>query len=535
MSTASTADAAVLVLDAETGLDAAGRRRVLVCSLLGVGHLVVAVNRMDRVGHDPDRFAGVVDEVSAFVARLELGDVVCVPTCGRDGGNVAEPAPETPWYGGATLLHHLRHLHIASDRNLIDPRLPVQWVIRPSADADDDDRRYAGRIASGIWRPGDEVLALPSGATTRVATVETFDGPLEEARPPMSVALRLEDEIDLARGDVLSRPGNRPHLDGDVDALVIWLGDEPARPGGRYALKHLTASTACTVEDVRHRIDPDTLRHDPERDVLERADVGRVALRAGRPLIFDDYRRNRATGSFILIDDATNDTVAAGLLVGPSREFEPVAPTDDDEVARAPGHDPAWRPLPPLTPDERRAGLGYGGATVWLTGLPASGKSTLAGELERRLVGQARPAYRLDGDVMRHELCGDLGFSRADRDENVRRAAQVARWLAESGVIVLVALVSPHAEARARARAIHEQAGVPFLEVHVATPLEVCEHRDPKGLYRKARDGELRGMTGIDDPYEPPDLPDVLLAPAPVPDWTDLVLNALKNQGVLIP
>jgi len=524
---ASTADAAVLVLDAATGLDAHARRRLLVCSLVGIGHLVVAVDGMDVVDHDPERFAGVVDEVEEFVARLELTDVVCVPVCGGDGGNVAEPAASMPWYGGATLLHHLRHLHVASDRNLIDPRLPVQWVIRPSADEPDGGRRYAGRIASGIWRPGDEVLALPSGATTRVASVETYDGPLEEARPPMSVAVRLEDEIDLTRGDVLSRPGNRPQLHSDVDALVIWLGDAAARGGGRYVLKHLTASSACTLQAVRHRIDPDTLHHDPSCGRLERNDVGRVALQTTRALIFDDYRRNRATGSFILIDDATNETVAAGLLVGPSHAADELvaAPTD--------GHDPAWRPLPPLTPRERHEGLGFTGATVWLTGLPASGKSTLAGELERRLVEDGRPAYRLDGDVMRHELCGDLGFSRADRDENVRRAAQVARWLAESGVVVLVALVSPHAEARDRARAIHEQAGLPFIEVHVATPLEVCEHRDPKGLYRRAREGQLSGMTGVDDPYEVPELPDVVLAPAPIPVWSELVVEALTNQGVL--
>jgi len=523
VSLTSRSDAAVIVLDAAEGLDDEARRRMLLCSLLGVERLAVAINRIDLLDHDQEQYAEVVEEVVEFASGLQLGDITCLPVCALDGGNVTEPSPHTPWYGGATLLGHLRQLHPSTGRNLIDPRLPVQWVIRPRPDDLDGTRRYAGRIAGGVWRPGDEVIALPSGAVTRLVGVESYNGPLEEARPPMSVAVRLEDEIDLARGDMLSRPGNRPQVDAEIDALVVWVGAEPGRPGSSYALKHVTGTVGCVLQDVRHGIDPYTLHRDPDREVLERHDVCRVALRASRQLVFDDYRRNRATGSLILIDEATNETVAAGLIVGPSRP---------PRIAPAP-HDPAWTPAPTLDAAQRRAGLGYAGATVWLTGLPASGKSTLAGELERRIVQRGRPAYRLDGDGLRQELCGDLGFTRADREENVRRAAHVARWLADAGVVVLVALVSPHASARERARAIHRDAGIAFLEIHVDTPLELCEHRDPKGLYRRARDGELRGMTGIDDPYEPPLAPDLRLTPAPVDAWADQVLQILEQRGVL--
>lgn len=487
---ASTASLALLLIDARHGVVRQTRRHALIASLLGVPHLVIAVNKMDLVDWDERVFQRVVDDVTAFSTKLEGTDVTFIPVSALHGDNVVERSPHMPWYDGGPLLYQLEHAHIASDRNLTDARLPVQWVTRPR----DGGRRYAGQVAGGVWREGDEVVVLPSGARSRVAAVETYDGALDAAFPPMSISVSLEDELDVARGDLLCRPHNRPEVAREVEALICWMGSEPARAGVRCALKHTTRTTPCELVAVRHRIDVDTLHRDESAGELAINDVGRAVVRTSAPLAFDPYRRNRATGSFILIDEGTNDTVAAGMILGPA-----------------------------VVPGRAR----HGGATVWLTGLPAAGKSTLAEAVRRALVERGRAAHVLDGDDLRRGLCADLGFARADRDENVRRAAHVARLLADAGLVVLVALVSPYAEARAAARAIHADGGVPFVEAYLATPLDVCERRDPKGLYARARRGELAGMTGIDDPYEPPPDPELTIAPQPLEASVDAVLQIL--------
>jgi len=518
ISAASRADVAVLLVDARRGLVQQTRRHAFVASLLGVPHLVLVVNKMDLVGWDERVFAGLVDEFTAFSARLAVTDVTFIPVSALHGDNVIERSPNSPWYGGSPLLFHLEHVHVASDRNLVDARLAVQWIIRPPAGAADTRRRYGGQVGGGIWRAGDEVLALPSGARSRVVAIETSDGPLTEAFPPMAIAMSLADEIELSRGDMLCRPGNRPQLSRQLDALVCWLGDSPVRKTARYVLKHTTRSTDCIVEEVRHRIDVDTLRHDESADQLELNEIGRVALRTRQPLAFDPYTRNRATGGFILIDEVTSDTVAAGLLLG---------------CSQARGGRPAAA-LEAVTAAERAAALGHRGATVWMTGLPAAGKSVLAGALERAILARGRPAYRLDGDVLRRDLCTDLGFSRADRAENVRRVALLARALADAGVIAIVAVVSPHAAPRLAARAAHAEVAIEFIEVFLATPLELCERRDPKGLYARARRGELHGLTGVDDPYEPPSDPELTITPEPTDVSVQTLLEALADRGVLL-
>ncbi|HEX2088177.1 MAG TPA: adenylyl-sulfate kinase, partial [Solirubrobacteraceae bacterium] len=500
------------------------RRHAFIASLLRIPHLVVCVNKMDLVDFDEDAFEAVVEDFTHFAAKLEIADVTFIPISALDGDNVVERSDRMPWYDGPPLLYHLEHVHIASDRNLIDPRFPVQWVVRPGEAASEelhDYRGYAGQMAGGVLRAGDEVLVLPSGDHTRIASIDTFDGPVAEAFAPMSVTIRLEDDLDVSRGDMIARPQNRPLLDREVDAMVCWMSETPSKPNGRYVIKHTTRTTRAVITSLLHRIDVDTLHREEGADHLELNEIGRMQLRTAVPLAFDTYRRNRATGSFILIDEATNDTVAAGMITG----------TVDHEDGRSPNV--VWDRAG--VSSERRAEALGRGVTLWFTGLPSSGKSTIAAAVEERLVAAGIHAYRLDGDNLRHGLNADLGFSAEDRAENVRRTAHAARLLADAGVVAIPSLVSPYRADREAARRIHEDAGIGFLEVFVDTPLEECERRDPKGLYARARAGEIKGFTGIDDPYEAPEAPDVRLAPAEVEDAVEQVWATLVARGLVRP
>jgi len=326
----------------------------------------------------------------------------------------------------------------------------------------------------------------------------------------------------VSRGDMICRPHNHPEVTREIDAMVCWMGDSPVEAGGRFALKHSTRSTRCVVSEILHRVDVDTLHHE-ETATLALNEIGRMVVRTHVPLTIDSYRRNRSTGSFILIDEATNHTVAAGMILGSAV---------DETTPTAKSAEAVWEPVA-LTRAERVATMGHRGFTLWITGLPASGKSTLAGALERRLLELGRIAYRLDGDNLRHGLNGDLGFGPADRTENVRRSAHAARLLADAGVVAIASLVSPYLADRAAARAIHDEQELPFLEVHVDTPLEVCEDRDPKGLYARARRGDVIGMTGIDDPYERPVDPDLRISPASRETQVSAVMDLLISRGLL--
>ncbi len=502
---ASTADVAVILVDARKGMVQQTRRHAFLSSLLGIPHLVVCVNKMDLVDWDEGVFESIAAEFRSFAARLDVTDIAFIPVSALLGDNVVRPSAELRWYEGPPLLYHLEHVYVAADANLVDVRFPVQWVIRVDDDTRRDYRSYAGSVAAGVLRAGEEIVVLPSGARTRVAAIETYDGPLPEATPPMAVALRLEDELDVSRGDVICRPGNRPVVGRTVDALICWMSDRPLVPKQRVLLKHLTRTAHAEIREVRYRIDVDTLHRDTTADGLELNEIGRVEIVTSAPLAYDDYRLNRCTGSFILIDEASNDTLAAGMIR--VMHAEAVERSQDARSANV-----TWDPGS-LSRAERWTAVDSRGAVLWLTGLPASGKSTLAAALERRLVMSGRPAYRLDGDNLRHGLNGNLGFAPADRAENVRRTAHVARLFADAGVVAIVSLVSPYAADREAARAAVREWELPFFEIHVETPLAECERRDPRGLYAKARRGELHGMTGIDDPYEPPRRPCLRLRP----------------------
>ncbi|KLL12587.1 MULTISPECIES: sulfate adenylyltransferase subunit 1 [Protofrankia] len=312
---ASTADLALLLVDARRGVLQQTRRHAFLASLLRVPHLVLCVNKMDLVGFDEAVFEKIKDEFRAFAAKLEIVDVATIPISALGGDNLVSRSPNTPWYEGTSLLHHLEELHIASDRNLIDVRFPVQWVVRPRTDELHDYRGYAGQVAGGVLRPGDEVIVLPSGLTSRIAAIDTYDGPVAEAFPPMSVTIRLEDDLDVSRGDMIARPANRPTVGQDVDLMVCWMVDAPLRPRARLAIKHTTRSVRSVIKNIAYRVDVDTLHRDESAAELRLNDIGRVTVRTTTPLCFDPYRRNRATGSVILIDEATGATVGAGMLL----------------------------------------------------------------------------------------------------------------------------------------------------------------------------------------------------------------------------
>jgi bifunctional enzyme CysN/CysC len=495
---ASTADLALILVDARKGVVEQSRRHAFIASLLGIRHLVLCVNKMDLVDWSRERFAAIKEEFAGFTAKLDIVDLTTIPVSALLGDNVVDRGGTMPWYDGPPLLRHLEQVHTESDRNLIDARFPVQYVIRgrhQTGEATADYRGYAGTVRGGVFRPGDDVVVLPSGLRT---TVRAIWGPggqqLDEAFPPAAVSLQLADDLDVGRGDLICRPNNRPQVGHDLDAMVCWMSDDTTlAPGNTYTIMHNSRAMKVSARELVYRLDVRTLHRDETADALTLNEIGRVRLRTQQPLMFDSYHRNRDTGGFILVDDTTNSTVAAGMITG--------ADTSASNVV--------WHSA--AVTREARASTGL---TVWLTGLSASGKSTVAVELERLLVAAGRPAYLLDGDNLRHGLNADLGFSAADRTENVRRVGEVARLFADAGVIAIASLISPYRVDRDRVRAAHEAAGLRFVEVFVDTPIELCEARDPKGLYAKARAGQISGFTGVNDPYEQPADPDLILRPS---------------------
>jgi bifunctional enzyme CysN/CysC len=497
---ASTANLALLLVDARKGVLEQTRRHALLSSLLRVPHLVLCVNKMDLVDYDEAIYDEIREEFTSFAAKLEITDLGFVPISALEGDNVVDRSLNMPWFDGQPLLGHLEDVHIASDRNLVDNRFPVQYVIRPQSSENRDYRGFAGSVVGGIFKQGDEVMVMPSRQKSTIAQIDTPNGAVDQAFPPMAVTVLLEDELDVSRGDMICRPTNQPTASRRFEAMVCWFDETSSlRTGAPYQLKHTTRWVTAEIEELRYQLDVDTLHRDLGPETLEVNDIGRVAIHTTSPLFFDEYRLNRTTGSFILVDPATDLTVAAGMIIGPGGEGE-----GSSVVAENITFHPSK-----LSREDRWAALETSGATIWLTGLSGSGKSTIATAVEHTLVSDGHAAYMLDGDNLRHGLNANLGFSAEDRAENVRRVGEVAKVLADSGAIAIVSLVSPYAEDRDRVRAAHEEAGLPFYEVFVDTPLEECERRDPKGLYAKARAGEITDLTGVGSPYEAPERPDL--------------------------
>ncbi len=517
---ASTANLAIILIDAQNGVVTQSKRHGFLATLLGIPHLVVAVNKMDAVGYSQATFEEIRREYAEFSAKIRTQDLTFIPISALRGDNVVTRSARMPWYAGAPLLTHLETVHIASDWNFVDFRFPVQYVLRPGADF----RGYAGAVASGVVRVGDEVVVLPSGKRSRVSRILAPGGEVEYAFPPQSVTICLEDDIDISRGDMLAHPANLPWMAQELEALLVWMGDEPLRMDRPYLIKHTTNMVRGQCLELRYRIDPNTLHRQPA-ETLKLNEIGRITLRMFRPLLCDEYQRNRQTGGFIVIDPVSNFTVAAGLIIDRLHGYEAPLPASR-EITRHAGQ---------VTPGDRAALLKQNPATLWLTGLSGSGKSTIAYALEQKLVASGHACVVLDGDNIRHGLNRDLGFSPEDRSENIRRIAEVAKLFNEAGLMVITAFISPYREDRAKAREIIGAGR--FIETFVDAPLAECERRDPKGLYKKARAGQIPEFTGISAPYEAPEQPDLRLDAGgrSVDELVAMVLAELVGRKLLAP
>ncbi|VWC40293.1 adenylylsulfate kinase [Burkholderia lata] len=478
---ASTADLAVILIDARKGVLTQTRRHSHLVALIGIKRVVLAINKMDLVDYDRAVFERIDADYRAFAAELGLAEIVSIPMSALRGDNVITPSARMPWYAGPTLMQHLDTLPLAARVTRDEPfRLPVQWVNRPHLNF----RGYAGSIASGEIRVGERVRVLPSGKESRVASVITQGGESDIARAGDAVTLTLADEIDISRGDMIARADAPPEVADQFEATLVWMHDAPLLPGRPYLVKLGTQTVGATCATPKYKIDVNTREHLAAR-TLALNEIGVCNLSFDRPVAFDPYDRNRHTGGFIVIDRVTNDTVGAGMLHFALRRAHNVhwQAVDVDRAARA-----AQKAQTPRI--------------VWLTGLSGAGKSTIANLVEKRLHALGKHTYLLDGDNVRHGLNRDLGFTEADRVENIRRVAEVARLMLDAGLITLVSFISPFRAERDMARAL--VGPDEFVEVFVDTPLAVAEERDPKGLYKKARRGELKHFTGIDSPYEPP-------------------------------
>ncbi|RAK60648.1 adenylyl-sulfate kinase [Phenylobacterium hankyongense] len=482
---ASTADAAVILIDARKGVLTQTRRHSYLVSLLGIRHVVLAINKMDLVDWSQARFDEILADYRAFAAQIGLTDFTAIPMSALKGENITEPSAKTPWYAGPPLMRWLEDAPVEDDLRSQPFRMPVQWVNRPNLDF----RGFSGFIASGVVRPGDRLKALPSGRESRVERIVTLGGDLPEAAAGQSVTLTLADEIDVSRGDVLAQADAPPAVADQFEATIVWFDEEAMLPGRSYLMKLGTRTTAAQIAEPKYKVNVNTLEH-LAATRLELNEIGVCNLALDAAIAFDPYADNKDLGGFILIDRISNRTVGAGMLHFALRRSQNIH----------------WQALD-LNKEVRSASKGQKARVVWLTGLSGAGKSTIANMVERRLHVDGRHTYLLDGDNVRHGLNKDLGFTDEDRVENIRRVAEVAKLMVDAGLIVLVSFISPF---RAERRMARELVGErEFVEVFVDTPLAEAERRDVKGLYKKARAGELKNFTGVDSPYEPPEHPEI--------------------------
>jgi len=519
---ASSCDLAIILIDARRGVLTQTKRHSFIVSLLGIKHVIVAVNKMDLVEFSEETYEKIREEFTAFSGPLGMTDLHFIPMSALLGLNLVKKArDEMSWYDGSTLMHMLENTHIASDRNLIDFRYPVQLVNRPHLDF----RGFCGTIASGRIRRGDEIMVLPSRKKSRVKSIVTYDGELEEAFSPLAVTLTLEDEIDVSRGDMLVRPENVPQTADSFDATLVWMSEEPMLPGKQYFIKQTTKLVSGTIATLRYKIDVNTLHRD-QAPTLALNEIGRCQIKLNQPIAFDGYRNNHGTGSFIVIDRITNATVAAGMILQRTAGDKHDHWDDEaDERLQAERSN--------VTSEERQARFGQQPATILLTGLAGAGKTTLAYALERKLFDLGRACCVLDGQNMRHGISRDLGFTADGRSENLRRSAEVAKLMNDAGMICIAAFLSPSDEVRKKAAEVVGQER--FLIVHLSAPIDVCRQRDQEGLYGAADEGEIANFPGVSAPYEEPSDADLVLATheLDVDNCVERMMGLLAERGAV--
>lgn len=484
---ASNAELALVLIDARKGVLTQTRRHSFILSLIGVKHVVLVVNKIDLVDYDQATFDGIVADYRAFAEPLGFKTLEAIPVSALRGDNILALSTRMPWYRGSALMPYLESIDVSEDRTAQKFRFPVQWVNRPNLDF----RGFSGTVASGSIKPGDEVLIASSRKPAVVQRIVTMDGDLDHAIAGQAVTLVLDREVDISRGDVLTHPGETPEFSNQFQARVVWMNEGAAFPGRSYLLKIGAQTVPATITDLKFRTNVNTLEHTAATKI-DLNEVATVTIATDKPIAFDSYTDNALTGGFILLDRISNATLGAGTIDYGLRRAQNLTYQSFD-----------------VNRDVRAQMKGQTARIVWFTGLSGSGKSSIANILEQRLTAEGKHAYILDGDNVRHGLNKDLGFTEAARVENIRRVAEVARLMADAGLIVLVSFISPFEKERRLAREI--AGDIDFVEIYVDTPLEVCEARDPKGLYKRARAGEIKNFTGIDSPFEAPETPDLVL------------------------
>ena len=509
---ASTADVAVILIDARKGVLTQTRRHSTLVSLIGIRHVVLAINKLDMVAYSREVYERIVNEYRLFAKQIGIAEFVAIPMSALKGDNITEPSANTPWYGGPTLMEHLETVEIDNDLVQRGPfRMPVQWVNRPNLDF----RGFSGRIVGGVVKPGDRVRVLPSGRESTVARIVTHDGDLKQAVAGQSITITLNDEIDISRGDVLATVDALPAVADQFEANLVWMSDEPMRPGRPCLMKIGAKTVGVTLGAPKYKLNVNTLEHLAAK-TLELNEIGVCNLTLDQAIAFDPYDENRDTGGFIVVDRLSNNTIGAGLLHFALRRSQNIH----------------WQSIE-VNKQAHAALKGQKPVVVWFTGLSGAGKSTIANLVEKRLHALGRHTYLLDGDNVRHGLNKDLGFTEADRIENIRRVAEVATLMVDAGLITLVSFISPFRAERAMARERVELGE--FCEVFVDTPIGVAEQRDPKGLYKKARRGDLKNFTGIDSPYEAPTDPELRIDTTDLEpeDAADRVIEQLRKMRAI--
>ncbi len=515
---ASTANLAIILVDATKGIITQTRRHTFLVSLLGIRHVVLAVNKMDLVGYDESVFYRICDDYRNFVTQLEIPDIEFIPLSALRGENVVEPSALMPWYHGKSVLEHLESVHVGSDRNFSDFRYPVQYVLRP----DRDFRGFSARIASGIVRKGDRITVLPSMKSSVITSLITYEGEREYAFPPQSVTITLADEIDISRGDMLVHPDNMPKVERHFEAMLVWMDEKSMEMSTQFYIKHTSSTTKARIDDVRYKVDVNTL----EKSKIENFqlnDIGRVVITTSKPLYFDPYRRNRQTGSFILIDPVSHNTCAVGMIIDKLDPRQlPSRISDSDKVSIARGHSL-------VTGQERESRYNQKGSTIWITGLHGSGKNELAFILERRLFGAGAVVVGLDGSSVRAGLTRELDYSPSDRAEHLRRVAHLCRLLNDQGIITICSFISPNQHDREQVAEIIGRER--FHLVYMNASIGYCRNNKPE-LYEKADRGETENLPGVDIPFEAPESAAFVFDPGTNESNLELLVGYLSDQQI---